>query len=353
MEKFTKDLEELSKRIMTLKDKVNTEEATKTALILPFFQKLGYDVFNPLEFTPEYIADVGIKKGEKVDYAIMENGNPTILIECKSVNEQLTNHDSQLFRYFGTSTSKFGILTNGIEYRFFTDLEEVNKMDSKPFLVFDLLHLKDNYIKEIHKFTKELFNIENISSSAYELKYVNLIKAYLTQELDTPSEEFVKVILNSVYDGLKTKSVIDRFTPTIRNTFNLLINEMVTNKLNAALNTSSDNKIEVKNIETTNEIIKKEDSIITTPEELETYAIIKVILSDSINTDRINYRDNKSYFNILIDNNIRKWIARIYFTKKRNYLIINDDDKTTLEFSTPIDILNYKNELNDISKKFL
>lgn len=353
MEKFTKELEELSTRIVNLKDKVSTEEATKTALILPFFQKLGYDVFNPLEFTPEYIADVGIKKGEKVDYAIMDSGNPTILIECKSVNEKLTNHDSQLFRYYGTSTSKFGILTNGIEYRFFTDLEEPNKMDSKPFLVFDLLNLKDNHVKEIYKFTKELFNIENISSSAYELKYVNLIKTYLTQELDNPSEEFVKVILSSVYEGVKTKTIIDRFSPTVRNTFNLLVNEKVTDKLNAALNNSSDNKIEVKSVEVTNENIKKEDLIVTTPEELEAYAIIKVILSDSIDTERVNYRDNRSYFNILIDDNIRKWLTRIYFTKNRNYLIINDDDKTTLEFATPIDILKHKEVLNDSIQKFI
>jgi len=159
MEKFTEQLKALSERTLNLKDTLNTEEATKTALVMPFFQLLGYDVFNPLEFSPEFTADVGIKKGEKVDYAILEDNEPVILIECKSVNEKLDNHDSQLFRYFGTTTSKFGILTNGVEYRFYTDLDEQNKMDSSPFLRFNLCELKDNHIVEIFKFTKENFDV--------------------------------------------------------------------------------------------------------------------------------------------------------------------------------------------------
>ena len=131
---FEEKIKEFSKRIKNLEKSINTEEATKTSLIMPFFSLLGYDVFNPIEFTPEYIADVGIKKGEKVDYAVRINNQVTILIEAKSVNENLQKHGSQLFRYFGTTTAKIGILTNGIIYKFYTDLEETNKMDIAPFL---------------------------------------------------------------------------------------------------------------------------------------------------------------------------------------------------------------------------
>lgn len=131
---FTESIKQFSERVSMLKDTVSTEEATKMSLVVPLFQLLGYDVFNPSEFCPEYIADVGIKKGEKVDYAILENGQPIILVECKSCSEQLDKHSSQLFRYFGTSPAKFGILTNGVIYRFYTDLEESNKMDLVPFL---------------------------------------------------------------------------------------------------------------------------------------------------------------------------------------------------------------------------
>lgn len=129
---FTESIKQFSERVSMLKDTVSTEEATKMSLVVPLFQLLGYDVFNPSEFCPEYIADVGIKKGEKVDYAILENGQPIILVECKSCSEQLDKHSSQLFRYSDFS-AKFGILTNGVISRFYTDLEESNKMDLVPF----------------------------------------------------------------------------------------------------------------------------------------------------------------------------------------------------------------------------
>ena len=131
---FIDQLKQFSKRVDSLKGSISTEEATKTAVIMPFFAMLGYDVFNPQEFVPEFTADVGIKKGEKVDYAIIQDGEPVILIECKSISENLNKHDSQLFRYFGTTSAKFAILTNGMEYRFYTDLDNPNKMDESPFL---------------------------------------------------------------------------------------------------------------------------------------------------------------------------------------------------------------------------
>lgn len=151
---FIDELKQLSARVVKLKDTLDTEEGTKMSLILPFFQILGYDVFNPDEFMPEYTADVGIKKGEKVDYAIMKDGKPLILIECKSVSEELSKHASQLFRYFGTSEAKFGILTNGVIYKFFTDLDETNKMDLTPFMEFNVLDIKKNTIKELKKISK-------------------------------------------------------------------------------------------------------------------------------------------------------------------------------------------------------
>jgi hypothetical protein len=359
MKEFTTKIEELQKRVSNLKNNIKTEEATKNALILPFFQILGYDVFNPMEFTPEFIADVGIKKGEKVDYAIITNNSPSILIECKSINEKLNNHDSQLFRYFGTSSSKFGILTNGIEYRFYTDLEEPNKMDTKPFLIVNIEKLKENSIKELFKFKKENFDVDNISSSAYELKYMNLIKTFIEKQLEEPKEDFVKYLLTEVYDGVKTKTIIDRFTPTVKNTLNILINEKVTDRLNAALNSSSSsnssssNKIIVE--EKDEEVIKpsKKEDIVTTPEELEAYSMTKVIASQIIDSDRIFYRDNRSYFNILLDNNIRKWTMRIYITSSKSEFVLNDDDKTVVKFDKPIDILKYKEPISKVFKKFL
>ena len=115
---FKDELRKYTERLENIKDTLQTEEATKMSLIVPFFQLLGYDVFNPLEFCPEYTADIGIKKGEKVDYAILMGKDPVILIEAKSVNKKLDRHSSQLFRYFVSTPAKFAILTNGIEYKF-------------------------------------------------------------------------------------------------------------------------------------------------------------------------------------------------------------------------------------------
>jgi len=141
---------------------------------------------NPLELLPEMSCDIGTKKGEKIDYAIIKEGKPIILIECKHWKQNLNLHDNQLLRYFNVSKAKFGVLTNGIIYKFYTDLLEPNKMDKKPFLEIDMLNLKDNQIEELKKFHKSYFDIETILSSASELKYIHELKSILT-------EEFVKL----------------------------------------------------------------------------------------------------------------------------------------------------------------
>ena len=112
---FKDDIKQLSERVPKLKDLAKTEEATKNAFIMPFIKTLGYDVFNPMEVVPEFIADIGIKKGEKIDYAIFKDGKPTILIECKHWEQNLNIHDVQLLRYFHVvPDAKFTIMTNGI-----------------------------------------------------------------------------------------------------------------------------------------------------------------------------------------------------------------------------------------------
>ncbi|MBC1760734.1 type I restriction endonuclease [Listeria ivanovii] len=345
------DVKKLGERVSALKDSIATEEATKTSLIMPFFQLLGYDVFNPLEFSPEYIADVGIKKGEKVDYAILNNGNPIILIEAKSIKENLKNHDSQLFRYFGTTTAKFGILTNGNEYRFYTDLEEPNKMDKTPFFSFVLTEIKDVQISEIFKFQKENFDVENISKAASDLKYLNFVKEFLTKEVNDPSEEFVKFILGEIYDGIKTKVIIDKFTPVVKRGFRQFIADQVNSKLNAALNTSV--SVEEVNVEPIIEEKEVEEKVITTESEIEAFTTTKLLLKDTIDTSRIFYRDNKSYFNIMVDNSIRKWILRLYINNSRTFFVINDEEKTTIEIVDVIDIFNYADKIIPVVERYI
>lgn len=347
---FTESIKEFAKRIPAIKESVSTEEATKMSLVVPVFQMLGYDVFNPNEFCPEYTADVGIKKGEKVDYAIMNGKDPIILVECKSCNEELEKHSSQLFRYFGTTKAKFGILTNGIIYRFFTDLEESNKMDLVPFLEIDMLNLKDTLIPELRKFHKANFDTDKIFNTAEELKYTKLIKDYMQKEFETPSDDFSKLILSHVYDGVKTQKIIDKYTPLIKRALNSFVSDIVNQRLSAALDQTKAE--EEKNEEI---IAAPESKIITTEDEIQSFYIVRAILADVAPAEKISYRDTESYFGILFDDNNRKPICRINLDSKRMQIMLPDEKKNFEKFyiESILDIYKYKKKLIDIVKRYL
>lgn len=339
---FEEKLKDYVNRIKKLKPNIKTEEATKTSLIMPFFQLLGYDVFNPNEFTPEYIADVGIKKGEKVDYAIILNGELSILIEAKSITEVLDKHDSQLFRYFGTTKAKFAILTNGKIYKFFTDLEKQNVMDSTPFLEIDLENLSDNDIVEIGKFKKENFDINEIFSTAENLKYLGQMKKILKEEFSKPSDDFVKMILSKgIYDGVKTVNIIERYKPILKKSISLYFNELLNSKIKNVIEKS----IEEENEEEIQ--INNEPKIVTTVEELQSFYTVKSILSEQCELERITYKDNENYFAILLDNKVTKWLCRIYIKENVKYAVIPDENKKDkrYDFNNVNDLYKLKKQL--------
>ncbi len=346
---FNEDIKELAQRLSEISKSIKTEEATKTSMIMPFFQLLGYNVFNPSEFCPEYIADVGVKKGEKVDYAILSDNIPEILIECKWCGDNLTNHDSQLFRYFSASSAKFAILTNGISYKFFTDLEESNKMDLTPFLEIDMNNLTEATINSLKKFCKELFDKETIFSTASELKYSNLIKQWFKTQTEEVSNDLAKIILANIYDGIKTQKVIDRFKPIIKKSLNGYINDIVTQKISAALDNSSKTEEEA----TINPDMPV-SKIVTTEEELQAFNIVRAILSESVNLDKIYYRDTESYFGILYENNNRKPICRLNLDTKKKQLLIPDSNKKFFRYyiDNIIDIYKYKDNLLESVKRY-
>lgn len=324
---FIDQLKQFSGRVLKLKDTIPTEEATKMSLIVPFFQILGYDVFNPDEFMPEYTADVGIKKGEKVDYAILNEGKPRILVECKWCGDSINKHASQLFRYFGTSEAKFGILTNGIQYNFYTDLDEANKMDLTPFLVFDILDVKTSIVSELKKFHKDNFDEENIFSTASELKYSKAVKTVFSEQLKEPNDEFVKYFLSEVYDGVKTQNVIDKYKGIIKKALNEHISELMNDKITAALqNESAATKSDEINLEAQDSPVK-ESKIITTEEEIESYYIIKSMLAEYTDINNISYKDNERYLAILYKGNTRKPICRLNLDTKQMQILIPDEDK--------------------------
>lgn len=353
---------ELADRIGKLKDSISTEEATKTSMIMPFFQLLGYDVFNPLEFVPEFIADVGVKKGEKVDYAIMLDEKPTILIECKPCHDNLEKHASQLFRYFTATSARFGILTNGVIYKFFTDLEQKNIMDETPFLTVNLSSLKDRDVVELAKFAKESLDVDNILSSAEDLKYSRLIKEWFSKELEAPTDDFIRLILNNVYDGVKTQKVVESFAPLIKRAIQQYVNDSMNAKIKIALSKESDDEIgDAASSTSSNESGEKaegnsrESKIITTIEELEAYAIVKAILRKAVSSDRIAYRDTESYFGILLDDNNRKWICRVHLMASVKYITVADENKKPVRYDieTIDDIYQYSEEIIKACKRYL
>lgn len=303
---------ELQKRTIEHREVLLTEEAAKTALVMPFLQSLGYDVFNPSEVVPEFTADVGTKKGEKVDYAICNGGKVTILIECKpSTSELNINHAAQLFRYFSVTDARLAVLTNGVNYQFYSDVEKPNKMDDKPFFTFSMDAIKPNDIRTLEKFGKSAFDIEKIVQEAGSLKIQSLLRKEIEKEFAEPSEEFIRIMASRVHDGRLTPAVKESFGRMLGATIGLVIRDLVNDRLSNALNASAplgtDDASDAVGSETT------EEGVVTTPDEISGFHIIQAIASRLIDPKRVIIRDAKSYCAILLDDNNRKTIARMHF----------------------------------------
>lgn len=352
---FKDEIKQLSERIEKLKTNLLTEEATKNALILPLLKSLGYDVFNPLEVMPEFICDIGTKKGEKIDYAIMNNNEPILLIECKHWNQELTLHDNQLLRYFHVSKAKFGLLTNGIIYRFYTDLETPNKMDEKPFLEINLLDLKSHHIDELKKFHKTYFNIDSILSSASELKYTSQLKAVLSKEFANPSPEFVKLLSKQIYEGMITPKLLEQFTSLVKKSISNLISDTISERLKSALKSETAQEENNESTRPTKETSANENNVVTTTEELEGYMVVKAILREVIDISKVIYRDAQTYFAILFENNNRKPIYRLYFNGNKKYIATFDKDKkeTKNHIESLDDIYKYGDLLKETVKNYM
>jgi len=347
MEDFKSAIKSLAQKVKTHKKNIETEEATKTSFIMPFFNVLGYNVFDHTEFLPEYTADVGIKKGEKVDYAIMENDEPVVLIEAKSINEKLQKHDSQLFRYFGTTKAKLAILTNGEEYYFYTDIDNLNVMDSEPFFTLNLSNLKDNQINKLHEFRKHEFELSKILGTASELKYLTQLKTYYAQQYDHPSKDFIELSVSQIHSGRKTQAVLDRYEEVVKKAFKEFVNELVSERIQTAIKQESDSE---EPTATTDSSELEKSGIVTTIEELEGFAIIKSLLHEHVDPTRITYHDYLNHFNVLLDDKKLKWICRFNLDMKKKWIEFNDDEKTKVYISGINDFYTHKDRLFQILK---
>lgn len=367
---FKDQVVRLSDNIKKQKDKIATEEATKNAFIMPMIAALGYDVFNPFEVVPEMDCDLIKKKGEKIDYAIMKDENPILLIECKHCKQDLNLHDTQLQKYFVASKARFGVLTNGIEYRFYTDLEKINIMDEKPFLIVNMLDLSDADIEQLKKFHKSYYNEEDVLSTANELKYTTEIKSILNNEFASPTAEFVRFFARQAYtSGQITSKVIDMFTPLVKKSITSVINDIISDRLNTAIKNSEQTSDSLQTIDNTSintstedtekklpdgvVYIDKESGVVTTQEELDAYNIVRSILRKSVDVSRITYKDYKSYFVVNIDNSQWFWICRVSIGARKKQIGIPVDQYKSCEWiqiDNMDDIFKYADRLEEALK---
>ncbi|MGP1579697.1 MAG: type I restriction endonuclease [Wolinella sp.] len=323
------DLQRLSTRIAGIKVSVQSEEATKHSFVMPFFQLLGYDIFDPTVVVPEFTADVGIKKGEKVDYAIMHEGKPLIIVEVKKHTEVLDKHSSQLYRYFSATDAKFALLTNGVEYRFYSDINKENKLDDSPFLVVNLDELNKRDTKALERFTKSDLNVNAILEMANKQRYILEIKKIFEEETAKPSDDLAGIFARRILpQGARmTGSVLEQFKTYTKSALNEIVVDLASKKINslrAGLTANITNESEDSS--------ENENKIVTTEEELQGFFIVKSILGEYMELDKIYARDTKSYFGILFDDNNRKWIARLHFNTANKHIGIHEVEKQETKY---------------------
>lgn len=332
-------LAELAKTAQQHREVLLTEEAAKTALVMPFLQALGYNVFNPAEVVPEFTADVGIKKGEKVDYAICIDGKVEMLVECKPAGVALdVSHAAQLFRYFGVTETRVALLTNGLVYKFFSDTVKPNRMDDQPFFTFELDAIRKQDVMTLARFTRHAFSVDRIVELAAMLKNELLVYQALADEFAKPSDQFVRMIATRISAGRLTVAVRDGIRALITASVANLIRDRVTERLTSALTVA-----DPVGRETTEAPVDAGGPVVTTQDEIDGFQIVRAIASRLVNPTRIVMRDAQTYCAILLDDNNRRPIVRLRFNSPTaRYLgLFSGKDEVREKVSGPVDIYRH------------
>jgi hypothetical protein len=346
---FKEDVADLAKRAVSAQAVAQTEEATKNAIVMPFLRVLGFDVFDPKQVVPEYVADVGLKKGEKIDYAVFIDSKLEYLVEAKSVSTNLRDAQySQLFRYFSAKDAKIAILTNGLNFWFFTDIDAENKMDQAPFFKFDILSYDENDLRDLEKFHKDKFSIENIRSAAAALKYLRGAMTFIEAEWREPDDDFVRYVAKSFYDGKLTTPVVESLKPIIRRAFDDLFRLKAREKIDVAFN--GEEAVGLPQVADA-----ADDGIETTPEEMQGFLIVRAIAAELVPVERIVSRDAQSYFAILFDDNNRKPVVRLHFNGHTKFVAVFDPAKAIVrhDISRVEDIFQLRDPIKAVIQSYL
>lgn len=319
-------LQTLAARAEQTGSSLTNEEATKMALIAPFIQALGYDIFNPTEVKPEFAADLpGIKQGERVDYAVLEDGHPKILLEAKAYTADLkTTEKGQLSRYFQATRARIGILTNGKTFLFFSDLDRPNLMDERPFAEIDLFDLKAAPLEQIKQLSKSMFDLDTLLSTAERLKYLRGVKEELRRELAEPSDWMVKEMARRVHTAERVSSqLVEKFTPIVVDAIKAVISDRINERLSSAMETEKAAQPEADEAPEAEESTA-DNGLEFTEEEREGLYTIRAICASEVEPSRLTEKDTKHYCNVLLDGNSWKSICRMHFNGPRKRLEIFD-----------------------------
>ena len=344
-------------RIENIKN-IGTEAATKSALIEPLIRALGYDTSDIDEVCPEYTADFGTKKGEKIDYAILKDGIPIMLIECKIASEELKEkHEGQLHRYFTSIASnkvscKIAVLTNGIKYRFFSDFDKPNILDKRPFFEIDIGNATQEHITVLKKFSKSDFNLTELMSEGKNMLMMRNITSILRAEMENPTEEFVKTICSKCYDRNLTPKVINEYTPLIKKSFHQMIAERVASDLTAAIEQT---RKKPEMIEPEQPMEVSSESIVPTEEEIIGFNIVRAICIPLVPAERIFIRKQPTYCSVLLDDNNRKTILRMYFNRNKKFIATLDADKKEIKMQIDLvpEISLAKEQIREVVKRYI
>ncbi|MDZ8235766.1 MAG: type I restriction endonuclease [Nostoc sp. ChiQUE01a] len=362
---FTEDIAKVSEQVRKRADQVVGEEATKMALIVPFLSAIGYDIYDPSEVKPEYVADFAIKKAgqfEKVDYALAINGTIVMLVEAKARGQKAEAHDGQLSRYFnGLVTAKVAIVTNGIDYRFFTDLREKNIMDKEPFFTFNILEYDSKDIDNLKFFHRDNFDITAITSHAEEMVYVKGMTQLVGNLLRSPSEEFIRFLVAELrasapkyeFPGNINTRIINKFNPIIKKSIQASLLDLMTSSLSREMSQPVKVEVEPEIEEEEQTQDPQELKIITTAEEIEAFEKIKSITQTSKSYSfELKYKDTASYFGI----NLGKttwWFLRLYLSSQKKSFITRLSVDEVKSLASNFEVQEVTASLGDAASKVI
>lgn len=321
---FIDSVRTLANQIEERRKHVATEEAVKQALILPFISLLGFDIYNPAELIPEYKAGWA-KVTEKVDYCVQIHGRPVIFFEAKGPSETLASYDAQLSKYFNSTPEiKFAIITNGVQYRFFTDLQEPNILDKKPFFEFDFSSFTDADLAVLERFRKDVFNADSLVGYAEDLVFQGALKTWFKKLLREPSDEFISFAVKDagVTETRVTQKVIDRFRPLVKDSISAAVLEIVQQSLTPQAASLEPIQPAEEPVAAATPAATEAPRVVTTEEELKAFEIIKSAVAGAVpDTEAIKYNDTASYFAVQY-NVTTRWFVRLWIQDRETKLAV-------------------------------